>query len=163
MQSTPDELIQDLLGVIRSQFYADAGPKKWAQDLSFVRKHVVLWPASWLNSRGVTLRPDRYRDLVLGVLNEVKRHGQTGAVRYWPGYLKHCLQEHFRHHGDEVYAEAKSMRTTLETAMLAARSRVSDQPGRQIQELANAYRLATLPARRQKRRQTQFAQPLLAL
>ncbi|HYE32617.1 MAG TPA: hypothetical protein VEH27_14410 [Methylomirabilota bacterium] len=121
-QQTPVEIVNDLLFSIRNQFYIDAPTKKWAQDSAFIRRNVVLWPAAWLNNRGVTLPPARYKEIILGVLNEVKVHGKTAVVKYWPGYLKHCLQEHFKHQGERYYEEAKALRASIETALQMAGS-----------------------------------------
>ncbi|HYE33338.1 MAG TPA: hypothetical protein VEH27_18085 [Methylomirabilota bacterium] len=121
-QNTPSEVVSDLLSAIRNQFYADAEPKKWAQDAAFIRKNVVLWPAAWLNKRGVTLPPERYKQLLLDVFNEIKVHGKTGVVKYWPGYLMKCVQERFKHQEDAIYDEAKALRASIETALQMAGS-----------------------------------------
>lgn len=142
VQDTPEEIITDILGVIRGQFYPDADAKTWGQQVGFIRRHVVLWPASWLNGKGVSLPPDRYKGLILGVLMDIKRHGNTGAVKFWPGYMKHCLQEHFKHHGDEIYDEAKSIRTVLEQAMLAAKKAQGSKAPDPVELMAQAYRLS---------------------
>lgn len=112
-QSVPAEIKNDLLGAIRGSFYGDASDKQWHQDKRFILINVVLWPASYLNSRGVTLPPERYKAIILEVFNGIKRHGSTEAVHFWPGYLKHCLQTHFRLHGEEYYEEAKALRSSL--------------------------------------------------
>src|SRR5688572_30737530 len=46
-------------------------------------------------------------------------HGNTGAIKYWPGYLKHVLQEHLKHHGEEIYEQAKALRTIAENILLS--------------------------------------------
>jgi hypothetical protein len=118
-QEITGEIVSDLLGVIRGQFYGDASPKKWFQDRPFLLRNVVLWPASWLNKRGVSLKPERYKAIILECIADIKHHGATGVVQFWPGYLMHCVQEHFKHHGDEIYKEGKSLRTLSERAMMA--------------------------------------------
>jgi len=72
-------------------------------------------------SRGVTLPSARYKEIVLGVLIGIKQHGATDVIKYWPGYLKHCLQTHFKVHGEEIYNEAKSVRNKVEHTLLACR------------------------------------------
>lgn len=119
-QSIPAEIKNDLLGAIRGSFYGDASDKQWHQDKRFILLNVVLWPASYLNSRGVSLPPSRYKAIVLDVLMGIKQHGQTDAIKYWPGYLKHCLQTHFRIHGEEYYEEAKAIKAPL--AAIVART-----------------------------------------
>lgn len=144
-QDVPAEIIGDLMAAIRNQFYADAPAKSWFQDQKFILRNVVLWPAAWLNRRGVSLPAPRYKEIVLEVFNGVKTHGQTAAVKYWPGYLMKCVQEHFRVHGEDYYDEGKSLRVSLERALLTA-SRAPQAPD-PISRLAEARRLIQ-PARR---------------
>jgi hypothetical protein len=118
-QETSAELVNDLLQAIRSGFYADA-EKRFFQDRAFLLRNVVLWPAQWLNQRGVWLEPARYKAIVLEVLTTVKRHGDTGAVQFVPGYLMHCVQQHFKHQEEAIYEEARAMRTLCERALFAA-------------------------------------------
>jgi hypothetical protein len=91
-QSVPTEIVRDLMGAIRNQFYPDTlcagAEKQWFQDQQFLKVRVVLWPAAWLNKRGVTLKPDRYKQILLDIFADIKRHGATGAIKYWPGYLE---------------------------------------------------------------------------
>jgi len=117
-QQLPGEIVADLMGAIRGSFYGDMEAKRWFQDQDFIRRKVVCWPAGWLISRGVTLKPERYKEIVMGVITTIKHHGDTGGVKYWPGYLLHCLQMHFKCHGDEIYEEAKSLRSALENVMV---------------------------------------------
>lgn len=125
-QVLPAEIIADLMGVIRNQFYA--GNEAWFADQEFIRRRVVTWPAHWLNTRGVTLKPLRYKELLLGIFQEIKRHGQTGEVKYWPRYLTHCVQEHFKHHGEEIYGEGKELRTLAENALTVCREATGHDP-----------------------------------
>jgi hypothetical protein len=117
-QETPGDLVNDLMLAIRNQFYGDC-LERWHADQHFIRRNVVTWPAGWLNKRGVTLPPKRYRDILFSILNGVKVHGNTGAVRFWPGYLMKCVQEHFAVHGEEYYQEGKSIRAKADIAMFA--------------------------------------------
>lgn len=115
-QDMPQEIVGDLLGIIRGQFCGDLSDKAWFQNRRMFLR-VVTYPAGWLSKRGVTLAPTRYKEIVLGIFDGVKAHGSTGAIKHWPGYLLHCVQEHFRHHGDEIYEEAKAVRHSVERAM----------------------------------------------
>lgn len=81
-QELPSEIIGDLLGVIRRQFYGDAEPTQWLKDQTFIKREVVTWPAAWLNKRGVTLPPARYKAILLDIFDGIKTHGATGAVKY---------------------------------------------------------------------------------
>ena len=118
-QEIPADIATDLLGFIRKQFYGDAPFKKWAQDQRFLFKNVVTWPARWLNDKAVSLPPERYKKILLDIFIDIQRHGQTGTIKYWPGYLAHCVQEHFKIHGEEYYEEGKSIRAALERAQMA--------------------------------------------
>ncbi len=115
-QSMPKEIVDDFLGVIRGQFCPDATDKEWFQQRRFFMR-VVTWPASWLARRGVSLTPERYKAILQDIFQGVKTHGATDTVKYWPGYLLHCVQEHFKHHGDEIYEEAKSVRHSVERGL----------------------------------------------
>jgi hypothetical protein len=117
-QHLPVDIVTDLLTAIRNQFYADSRDQ-FLKDQHFIKREFCLYLASWLDKRGVTLKPDRYKALLLGLLNEIKTHGNTAAVKYWPGYLKHVLQQHLKHHGEDIYHEAKSLRTIAENSLLA--------------------------------------------
>ena len=56
-QPTPSEMTGSLLEFLRVKFYNQPGDeKRFAQDRSRLLKWVVLWPASWLNARGVDSR-----------------------------------------------------------------------------------------------------------
>jgi hypothetical protein len=159
---TPQHLVDDLLGAIRGQFYGDLPPKQWFQDRTFILRRVVLWPAAWLTKRGVTLKPERYKQILLDILTGIKRHGDTARLVYPPGYLAHCVQQHFRHHGEDIYDEAKTLRATLERVQMSydrqAPAVAAPDP---IQVLVEAGSL--LRARRPKRSCKTPAQPLLPL
>lgn len=114
-QQVPDAIVDDLMAAIRNAFYP--GNPVWFKQRSFIKRHVVCWPATWLIERGVTLSAFRYKQLVLEVVMGVKQHGNTDAVKFWPGYLKQCLQSHFAMHGDEIYEEAKAIRGKIQSAL----------------------------------------------
>jgi hypothetical protein len=116
-QEAPIEMVDDLLETIRRQFYGEISAERWAQDKYFLKIHVVTWPAQWLTERGVTLPPTRYQEILQGIFQGIKQHGKTGEVTHWPRYLTYCVQQHFKHHEDEIYAEAKSVRLAIERAV----------------------------------------------
>lgn len=161
-QPVPAEIVGSLMAVIRNQFYPDAATggaaaKQWFQDQQFIRIRVVLWPSAWLNKRGVSLKPERYQQILLDIFQEIKRHGATDAVKFWPGYLAKCVQDHFAHHEEEIYEEAKALRTQLERAMGTAASAVARQPDA-VERLAAVHQV--LVSERKKRRSKPAAKQL---
>lgn len=161
-QETPAEIVGELLGVIRGQFYGDTEAKRWFQDQHFIKRNVVLWPATWLDKRGVTLAPARYRAILMEIFQGIKRHGETGAVKYWPAYLMRCVQEHFRHNEDALYEEAKAVRTQVESAMRTIQRLKDATPASDpIQMLAQTR--AVLQSSRRHRVKPEAAQGLLGI
>jgi hypothetical protein len=148
-QETPAELIDALLGSIRNQFCPDLDGIAWKKHVPFC-KRVLTYGAAWLNKRGVTLPPERYQAIYQAIFNGIKTHGQTGRVRYWPGYLLRCVQEHFKHHGDDYYQEGKNIRALADRALMgftraSARAEAPDP----VAPMAAAY--AILAARKPRR------------
>ena len=152
-EAIPQEIIQDVLAAIRSACYAsnDVAPKQWYQDRVFLLQRVVLWPAGWLHKRGVSLPPARYKEILLGIIKDIRIHGQASTVKYWPGYLAKCVQDHFKHNEDNLYNEAKAFRAVLERTLGIAKLAAVPQtpssldPVRQLEELR---RLCIVPKRR---------------
>ena len=154
-QEVPAQLISQLMAVIKNQFFPDISGKDWGQQYTFIKREVVTWPAAWLNSRGVTLPPARYQQILLGVLNDVKIHGHTAAVRYWPGYLKKVMQDHFKHHGDEYYQEGKSIRSLTERSLMAfTRAQEATKEADPVATLAQVHHALKRPKPRQAPRRS---------
>ena len=126
-QPTPQEIVEALMQEIRAGFYAGED-KKFFQDRDFLLRRVVLWPAGWLNAKGVTLPAARYREILHDIFQGIKQHGNTGAVQYWPGYLAHAVQTHYGVHGEEYYEEGKRVRAKVESALLIAGQRPASTP-----------------------------------
>jgi hypothetical protein len=144
-QTTSQELRDELLQFIRQKFY-EADYVAFVKDTRLLLKWVVLYPASWLRAKEVTLPADRYKEIIIKILMQAVQLGNTGNIHYRPAWLKTVLQSHFRIHGDEYYEEAKSIRTLTDHALLFAGKaalRVPDPVG----ELAAASRLLTPPKR----------------
>src|SRR5579872_3818331 len=85
-QPTPQELLDGLLDFVQRKFYSDH-PLAFTKDRPRLLKWVVLWPAAWLNKRGVTLPADRYREIFMAVFMDGLRFGDTGNITYFPAYL----------------------------------------------------------------------------
>ncbi len=140
-QILPEEIIGDVMSFIRRQFYSDAEPRRWFQDADFLKREFVTWPANWLNSRGVTLPPQRYKSILMDVLMGVQRHGQTGVVKFWPGYLGKVIQDHFAHNGETYYEEGKSIRTVLERAMFGINNQVQVRRPDPVETLSQIHKI----------------------
>ncbi len=111
----PGDVLADLLAVIRNQFYADS-PKAFFQQ----RDALVLCltrPAQWFSDRGICFPPARYTRLLQDILQTIKRHGATGEIRWFPGYLGKAVEQYLIHNGDDLYREAKGARNLAEVAL----------------------------------------------
>lgn len=143
-QRLPEELTNDLLGLIRRQFLPDAPEKEWFKDHHhFIKLNVVLWPARFMVGKGFSIPADRYHAIMVGILNEIKCHGDTAKIRNWSRYLMTCVQEHWKHHWEEYYGEAKSLRNQAEAALLALKPQSVDDGARVIEAMAAAHRVLT--------------------
>lgn len=138
-QVTPDDLVASLLGFLERKFY-EGHPLNFTKDRPRLLKWVVLWPARWLDERGVTVLPNRYREIFMTVFLDGLRFGDTGNITYLPAWLAKVIQSHFDHHGEEIYDEAKSIRTLAEQSIsqLSHLRAVHPDP---VRELAHAARL----------------------
>jgi hypothetical protein len=147
-QETPEELVNRLLGTVRGQFCGDLADKEWFQMSGFVRRNVILWSAAFVTGKGFTMPPQRFESVLQGVFTEIKQHGQTGQIRYWPGYLMKCVQDHWRHHWEDYYKEAKAVRNIAEAALVnAGKAAPTDKT---VDTLAAAYRVLAGTKRKSK-------------
>ena len=110
-RDSAEDLTRDLLTAVRGQFYSNLPEKRWFQEYNLILSNVVLWPAKWLDDRGVSLPPHRYKEAFLGVLDTVKRNGDTANIKTPARYLAMCVQSHFKVNGDRYYEEAKATRS----------------------------------------------------
>ena len=135
-QPTPQELRDDLLAFLDRKFYPGR-PIDFAKDRRRLLDWVVLWPAKWLDDRGVTIPGDRYRDIFMGVFMDGLRFGHTENIAYFPAWLAKVIQSHFAVHGDEIYDEGKNLRAVLERTLFVAGKQVA-QPPDPVRSLAAA-------------------------
>jgi hypothetical protein len=146
-QPTPKELTDELLAFLERKFYPDE-PVEFIKDRTRLLKWAVLWPASWLNAKGVTLPAARYKEIFLNIFMDALRFGATDKVRYRPAWLKMVIQSHFKHHGEKIYLEAKSARSLAEHVLLVAGRPASAPEADPVRELALANSLLR-PTRKQ--------------
>jgi hypothetical protein len=143
---TSKALMDSILLGIADMFYSgrEASPeakKVWLTDQNFYKRHVVIWAARWLDSKGVTLNPDQFKAIILEKLLDVKRH--SGQIQYLPRYLTKCIQDHFNHNKDEIYAKAKSVTAALDNAL--ARAQIAQGGIDPIRVLAAAAQVIKVP------------------
>jgi hypothetical protein len=138
-QQTSAELLGSCIAFLQRKFYQDHD-HAFSKDRQRLLEWVVLWPAKWLDRRGVTISDDQYRALFESVFMDSLRFGDTENITYLPAWLAKVIQSHFAHHGDEIYQAAKNVRTLTEHALLMAGKLVQKQPD-PVRELAQAARL----------------------
>jgi hypothetical protein len=139
------ELLEELLGEVKRRFYPSDDPRRRAHYYRDRRHliHALCWPAAWLRHRGLTCSHPHYRQLLRAQLHAIGTHGDPRHYSaYFPSYLLKCLQDHFRHHGDELYEQLKHVRNALDRLLassdFAARAQ---RHAEQLDVLAAAHRL----------------------
>lgn len=142
--------VPELLEVVRRQFYAQLPPTHFHRDRRML-VYALTWPAGWLDSRGLTCSPSRYRTLIADQLDDICTHGDPARYGvYFPAYLLKCLQDWFRHRSDALYAELKHIRNALDRILASAAFASEVQlHARHIELLAATHRL--LHAQRARR------------
>lgn len=117
-QVTSSELRDSLLDFLRAKFYPE--PAHWVtfqKDTPRLLAWVVLWPAKWLDERGVSLPAERYRAVIVEALLEALRHGATHEIKYLPAWLGRVVQSHFSAREDAIYQEAKKLAPKVEAVL----------------------------------------------
>ena len=149
-QPTSPELRDACLGVLRSKFYGNSPDevKAYNQDRSRLLAWVVLYPASWLNKRGVTIHGDDYRAAFVKVFIQAAAHVES-KVKYRPAYLRQVIQSHWAIHGEDYYEAAKSVRNLADHALLVAGQMRQNAPD-PVAELAKAAALLKPAVRKKK-------------
>ena len=149
-QPTSPELRDSCLGILRSKFYGHSPEeiKAYNQDRSRLLEWVVLYPASWLNKRGVTIHGDAYRETFVKVFIQAAAHVES-KVKYRPAYLRQVIQSHWAIHGEEYYEAAKTVRNMADHALFVAGQMRQNAPD-PVAELAKAASLLKVPVRKKK-------------
>lgn len=145
-QTTSVELRDELLSFLARKFY-EGDPGNYAKDRPRLLKWVILWPATWLNERGITLPPAQYKAKFMEIMMLALQMGNTGKIKYRPGWLMAVIQNHFDHHGDEIYAAAKSARSLADNALAVASRLPEAETSDPTREMANAARLLKVSKR----------------
>lgn len=116
-QQTPAEMVQGLMATIRGQFFGSEPPAVWYRWEGYLKREVVLWPASWLRSRGMTMSPSAYEGMLLEKIQDVKRNAHQESFKCFPAYLAHCIKDHFRHNEERIYTECKAASAPLSAVL----------------------------------------------
>lgn len=100
------------MDLIRSRFYTNE-QKCFFRDQRFLL-YAITWPASWFHERGLHPPPNRYKQIIVERLDDIRQHGiPAHYTPYFPRYLLKVLQDHFKWHGDQLYQEFKHIRNAL--------------------------------------------------
>lgn len=154
-RGTPDNAVADLLRLVQQRFYPPTGDANHAHFFRDRRRliYALSWPAVWLEYRGLTCSPARYRCLVTARLEAIACHGDPNRYgAYFPTYLLKCLQDWFRHHGDELYAELKHLRNALDQILASpALAATVRRDAQQLATLSAAHRLLQPSGSRSRR------------
>lgn len=165
-QPTPEELTEYLLDLIQRKFY-EGQAVEFRKDRALLLQWVVLWPAKWLNERGVTLAVERYKAIVAEVVIEATKFSAE-KIKYRPAYLGKVIQSHFAVHGEEYYEEGKSVRVISEAALVTALATgkaltVAPKEDGAIAELAATQRILEAGRAREKAAKKQAVKEQLNL
>lgn len=150
------EIVDTLLGFIRSHWYQDAPETAFLKDRSRLLEWVVFEAAGRLDGASVTLPGDRYLEIHLTILREALTHG--GRPTYIPAYLRHVVQSHWRIHWERYYEQAKAVTPRIEECLRDLAAGVGRRPD-PVRELAQAKSLISTQRRERQteRRETTAA------
>jgi hypothetical protein len=142
---------EDLLRAVQQRFYPATAQQNFYRDRRMLL-YALAWPALWLEQRGLTCSPARYRALIAERLESIAAHGDPARYgAYFPAYLLKCLQDYFQYHGAALYDELKHIRNAIDQLLastrFAAQVRHDAQP---IAVLASAHRLIAAQRSRDK-------------
>ena len=102
-------------------------------------------PQQLQNRRAQLFRHRLRRAFEFGAL----RAHVTSKVKYRPAYLRHVIQSHFAHHGEEYYDQAKALRAQVDHILLIAQQGREAAPD-PVAALAAAQKLLAVPKRAKK-------------
>lgn len=132
------EIVDTLLGFIRSHWYQGAAPEAFAKDRSRLLEWVVFEAAGRLDSACVTLPGEQYLKIHLKILQEALTFG--GRATYVPAYLRHVVQSHWRIHWETYYEAAKLVTPRVEEVLRDMAAGVGRRPD-PVRDLAKAQDL----------------------
>lgn len=138
-QQTTPEILEALLGLVQRKFYVGDGVS-FAKDRRPILQWALLWPArEWFAPKAVSLPAARYQEIMTKIIMEASVF-QADKIRYRPAWLARVIQSHFSIHGDEIYDEAKALRTVAENALVSLGKLPTREDGL-VKDFAAASRL----------------------
>jgi hypothetical protein len=147
-QTVPADLVNQLMILVRTQFCGNMDAKEWGKHSHFVRRNVIMWPARFIcDKKGFTIPGERYDQIMRLIFLEIRRNMTNAPIRYWPGYLMRCVQEHWHHHWEDYYTESKAS-TNLTQSTLIALGRLPDPSDSTIASIAAAHSVLSSKAKR---------------
>ena len=153
--------IKDLVRVIRAQLYQDRPDRDFFGERQMLIA-AVTYPARWLHDRNAAITPEAYSRVVRKILDGIWQHGNLPAIRNVPRYLLKAVQEHMKHHGDEILDKQKATAVALRKVM---RGLVADRPQTAphpvVEELATVHSLLRPQFKHRGKKATPPKQPTL--
>jgi hypothetical protein len=87
-----EQLLASLLADLQARFYCTQLPSVFQRDRRRLL-YALSWPADWLERRGLSCTPTRYRAIVIARLDAIRAKGDPERYgAYYPNYLLKCLQ-----------------------------------------------------------------------
>ncbi len=71
----------------------------------FIKRNVILWPARFMIGKGFTLPASRYEAIMRSIFQTIIQHGDTGVVKFWPGYPEAIVMRRVCVKGDRKVTE----------------------------------------------------------
>jgi len=142
------EMLEEIMGVIQRQFYPDDFVGFCKQRRILVQ--AVTYPAWYLSTKGMEYPETRYRTLMMGILDDIKRKGNTAHIGYFCAYLLKCVQEHMKHHGEGYLEEAKKIQRQIDDVLHGIKSATPKTPKHDgtVERLVAARRLMASPMKK---------------
>jgi hypothetical protein len=151
----PEKMVAELMADIGRRFYQGAQTKRWMQDQKAIMV-ALTWPAGWLQQRGVSLPVDRYRRILVEIIDGIAEHGDVGKIDYFPAYLQRCVRLWYVHNGEDLYYRQKSIRDSMDLRLLKGGTPAAGPDP--IEALAAAHRVLASGRRAAKPRLTDDGQ-----
>lgn len=161
MKMPEQHTLEQILASIRRRFYQQDPANHWHRDQLDLIKNLT-WPALWMHQRGITVSQPRYRKLLEERLDAIARHGDSKRWRkHFPTYLLKCLQDHFAHHGEELYEELKHIRNVLFGLESQLKELLpTQQQEKEIDAMARTHQLLNTRAKARRKKHPNNAEQL---